>query len=181
MSEVPAGGFDMFDLKTIPADAVPEAMEKAERYRLLNEPRDAESICRDVLRVEPDHQGALVALILTLTDQFGKGLRVSVSHARELLPRLENDYERAYYDGLICERWGKAQFGDGAPGYVIYDWLRQAMEHFQKAEAIRPASDADAILRWNACARMIKRNEQVRPRPEDAVTDLHQDDVPLSR
>ena len=42
----------------ISPDAVPAALEKAEHYRLLNEPEEAESICVDVLEVEPDDQQA---------------------------------------------------------------------------------------------------------------------------
>ena len=60
----------MFELKTLSKSAVPAALAQAERYRLLNEPAEAESICLDVLRVEPDNQDALVTLVLSLTDQF---------------------------------------------------------------------------------------------------------------
>ena len=59
------------ELKTIARDGIPHALEKAERYRLLNDPAQAESICRDVLAVDADNQDALRALILALTDQFG--------------------------------------------------------------------------------------------------------------
>ena len=41
------------ELKRISQAALPAALAKAERYRLLNEPEQAESICRDVLAVEP--------------------------------------------------------------------------------------------------------------------------------
>jgi hypothetical protein len=34
-----------FDLKPISIASIPRALEKAERYRLLNEPEQAESIC----------------------------------------------------------------------------------------------------------------------------------------
>jgi hypothetical protein len=37
--------------------------------------------------------------------------------------------------------------------------FRQAMDCFEKAEAIRPAGNDDAILRWNGCARIIQRNK----------------------
>ena len=85
----------MFDLKRLSAEALPRALEKAERYRLLNEPGEAESICLDVLSVQPDNQQALVGLILALTEQFDHGL--DASRPRELLPRLRGEYERAYY------------------------------------------------------------------------------------
>jgi len=42
----------MFDLKPLSKNAIPAALAKAERYRLLNEPMQAASICEDVLRVE---------------------------------------------------------------------------------------------------------------------------------
>ena len=60
----------MFELKTLSPEGVPAALEKALRYRMLNEPEQAESICEDVLRLEPDNQEALVMLILALTDRF---------------------------------------------------------------------------------------------------------------
>ena len=45
-----------FTLKPISPEAIPEALQKAERYRLLNEPAQAESLCQDVLAVEPNNQ-----------------------------------------------------------------------------------------------------------------------------
>jgi hypothetical protein len=57
--------------KVISTDAVAKAVEKAEHYRLLNDPEQAESICLDVLAVAPDHQIALRVLLLAMTDQFG--------------------------------------------------------------------------------------------------------------
>ena len=60
----------MFDLKPLNPDAIPKALQKAERYRLLNEPEEAESICLDILAIEPDNQQALVMLLLAQTDQF---------------------------------------------------------------------------------------------------------------
>ena len=173
----------MFELKTISRDAVPAALERAQRYRLLNEPRSAESICRDILRVQPDHQEALVVLLLALTDQFHKPLRVSVSHTREVIERLADPYQSEYYAGVACERWAKAQLDYGAPGGTVFDWLRQAMEHYEKAETMRPPDNDDALLRWNTCARIIKRNEHIRPRPEqtsfEGADAMHQDDVPM--
>ncbi|HEY7685110.1 MAG TPA: hypothetical protein VH833_03275, partial [Gemmatimonadales bacterium] len=86
----------MFTLKRITRDGIPRALEKAERYRLLNEPGDAESICLDILEVEPDNQRALVALLLARTDQFPSAHGPHIASAREVLPRLVSDYERAY-------------------------------------------------------------------------------------
>jgi len=50
----------MAELKRLHKDAIPAALEKAERYRLLNEPGEAESICLDILAVDPDNQRALI-------------------------------------------------------------------------------------------------------------------------
>ena len=62
-----------FELKRIAPDSIPEALSKVERYRLLNEPSLAESICLDILAVAPENQDALISLLLARTDQFGAG------------------------------------------------------------------------------------------------------------
>src|SRR5687768_12199310 len=147
----------MFELKPLTANAIPAALEKAMRYRLLNEPGAAESICHDVLQIDPDNQQALVILLLALTDRFTKGYAVGVTKAEEILPRLNDHYERAYYAGIICERRAKAQLNQGSPGSSsnAYEFLRKAMDLYEQAEKIRPSGNDDSILRWNACARMI--------------------------
>jgi hypothetical protein len=155
-----------FDLKSISAEGVPKALEKAERYRLLNEPSLAESICLDILAASPSHQQALVSLLLARTDQFGHG--VTMKAAEELLQRIEGDYERAYYAGLIWERQGLAHLRQGGlcSHANTYHALREAMTHYERAEALRPHGNDDAILRWNACARAIMRNPEIRPLPD---------------
>ena len=156
-----------FELKAISPAGISEALEKAERYRLLNEPSLAESICLDVLRIDPENQAALVMLLLALTDQFGHG--VAPGRARELLPRLKSDYERSYYTGIIWERTAHAQLRKGSPNAVFtaHDAFRQAMESYEKAEAVHPPANDDAILRWNTCARVLMRNPNLRPRPDE--------------
>ena len=151
----------MFDLKPLSKDAIPAALEKAMRYRLLNEPGEAESVCHDVLRADPDNQQALVTLLLAMTDRFGKGYSVGVMEAREVLARLRDPYERAYYHGILSERRGKAQLHRGGPGsgFEAYDYLSEAMTSYEQAEAIRPPGNDDALLRWNACARIIMQNK----------------------
>lgn len=156
----------MFDLKPLAADAIPRALEKAERYRLLNEPSEAESICHDVLRIEPENQQALMTLLLALTDQFEDGMGGHLSAAREVLPRLRSEYDRAYYAGLIAERHGKAHLRGGGPGAatMAHECLHEAMEYYASAEAVRPPGNDDALLRWNACARLLMRDHaEVRP------------------
>jgi hypothetical protein len=156
----------MFELKKISRESIPRSLEKAERYRLLNEPGEAESICLDILRIDPDNQQALIMLLLALTEQFDR--RVPENRPRELLARLQGEYERAYYAGIICERKARAQLSQGTPGagYDAYDWLREAMEWYEKSEAVRPAGNDDAALRWNACARTI-RDQRLSPRSAD--------------
>ncbi len=164
----------MFELKRLSQDGVAAALQKAERYRLLNEPWEAESICRDVLEVEPEQQQALVVLLLALTDQFVEGGADRLGAARALLPRLAGAYAQAYYAGIICERWAKRLFGHGSPGHgpVVYEWLREAMERYEAAERVRPAGDDDAILRWNTCARLIERHAHVRAAPAEERVEM---------
>ena len=172
----------MFKLRPISQAGVPRAIEKAEHYRLLNEPRQAESICRDVLHVDKQNHEALVILLLALTDQFGKGTYVSIEHAQEVLPRFDDEYERTYYDGIIYERWAKAQLKKDVPGYALYDWFRHAMECYEKAAALSPPGNDDAILRLNTCVRILKRNDRIRPRLKDhqAIEADFADEVPLA-
>ena len=158
-----------FELKTLSPEAVSRAMAKAERYRLLNEPSEAESICLDALHIDPDNQDALVMLLLALTDQFDGDVPSAVGEAWHTAERLDGEYERAYYAGIIYERRAKAQLRHGTPGCGprAYEWLREAMTWFEKAEALRQPGNDDALLRWNACARLIMRDRHLVPAPED--------------
>ncbi len=160
----------MFQLKPLTKEAVGRALEKAERYRLLNEPEQAESICLDILDVDPDNQKALATLVLARTDQF-LHMAGGPEAARGLLPRLREAYERAYYAGIISERRARAVLARATPGssFVAYDLLRQAMEDYERAEAIRPPGNDDSLLRWNTCARILNANSQLRPRDEERV------------
>ena len=147
------------ELKPITREGVPAALQKAERYRLLNDSSAAESICLDVLEVEPTNQQALVMLLLAITDQFGEELSEGVRRARDVLPRLSDEYKRTYYAGIICERRGRAQLHRNTLGSteVAADWFHEAMRWYEKAEAIRPAGNDESILRWNTCVRLIGR------------------------
>ncbi|MGI9114546.1 MAG: hypothetical protein ACR2FX_05840 [Chthoniobacterales bacterium] len=160
----------MAELKRLSGEAIPGALEKAARYRLLNEPAEAESICLDVLQIDPDNQDALITLLLAITDRFSKGYGVSDTQVKELLGRLESDYERAYYSGILAERKAKAQLARGTPGcaHLAYEGFCEAMHWFEKAEAVRPAGNDDALLRWNTCTRMIARNH-LTPREEEPI------------
>lgn len=149
------------ELKPITREGIPAALQKAERYRLLNDSSAAESICLDILEVEPSNQQALITLLLSITDQFGEELSEGVRRAREVLPRLHDDYKRAYYAGIICERRATAQLHRSALGAadIAAEWFREAMSWYERAEAIRPAGNDEAILRWNTCVRLLGRHE----------------------
>lgn len=151
----------MFELKPLHKDAIPAALEKANRYRLLNEPGAAESIYLDILAVEPDNQEALKNIVLAMSDRFGKDYAVGDARVSEYITRLRDDYQRAYYTGIMYERRAKAVLAKDGIG--AFELFRQAMECFEKAEAMRPAGNDEAILRWNGCARIIIRND-LKPR-----------------
>lgn len=146
----------MPELKQISREAIPRALAKAERYRLLNEPHEAESVCRDVLRTEPGNQDAAVALVLALTDQFGSRHGADMSKALAALALIIGEYERAYYGGIIYERWAKAQFEARVPAQLALGWVEEAMTLYERAEALRSGGNDDAVLRWNSCVRFIE-------------------------
>ncbi|MCW5983550.1 MAG: hypothetical protein KIT09_36000 [Bryobacteraceae bacterium] len=156
-------------MKPISREGVEEAIRKAERYRLLNEPWQAESICRDVLQVEPANPTAIVMLLLSLTDQFSDG--ADPGEARRQLANLEGAYERAYYGGIVSERYGHALLKQSSPGaaFHAYEAFREAMRLYEEAERQRPAGNDDAILRWNTCARVLMRNATLQPGPVEVV------------
>jgi hypothetical protein len=156
----------MPDLKPISAAGVPAALQKAHRYRLLNDSTAAESICLDVLAVEPDNTEAIVMYVLSITDQFPDHRGDDQRRAREAVARLTDPYRNAYYQGIICERWAKAILHRAMPGHseMAYDWIHQALDWYAKAEQLASPGNDEAILRWNTCVRVLKRNPHLRPR-----------------
>jgi hypothetical protein len=161
----------MLTLKPISADAVPRAIEKAEHYRLLNQPWAAESICQDILAAAPGHQKAVRLLLLACTDQFSVNLGNAVTRAADALAQLTDPYEHAYYAGIMCERRARAQLerrGPGA-GALAYESIREAMAWFEQAMPLRPAGNDDPALRWNTCARLLNSSSHVAPRGEERM------------
>jgi hypothetical protein len=154
------------ELKPIEKSSVPRALEKAERYRLLNEPFLAESICLDILAVEPANQQALVCYVLALSDQFqGSGLEGGVNRAKAAVAKLESEYERLYYEGLVYERRGHAHAESNAMGAkeAAWEYITDAMELYEKAHAIHPPGNDDTTLRWNTCVRLIETHRLSAP------------------
>lgn len=156
---------ESFKLKPISKDAIPRAIQKAERYRLINQSWAAESICRDILEIDPQNQQVLIMLVLALTDQLAEGHGHVLREAMAVLPRIADPYQRAYYTGITSERSGQAHLhhsGMGS-GSMAYDALHEAMKWYEAAEKIRPAGNDDAILRWNTCARLLAGNSHIGP------------------
>lgn len=158
----------MFACKPISPESVASALAKAERYRLLHEPTEAESICRDILELEPANQPALTYLVLALTDQFPT-TPSAFTRAMETAARLTSDYDRNYYEGIAWERRAKARFHAGGHGmhHTVHDWIVNALHRFEEAERVRPGGNDDAILRWNACVRFLSAHKQLVPQSEE--------------
>ena len=153
-------------MKPLSAAGIPAALEKAERYRLLNEPGEAVSICQDVLAVQPHDRQARIILLLALTDQLVEEPGVAL-RAQQVARSLDEEYERLYYLGIVSERSAKAHLRRGGVSLEgVYDWLADAMEFYDRAEALRPPGNDDAILRWNACARLLQEHPNLRPSAE---------------
>jgi hypothetical protein len=160
----------MFARKPISIESVPGALAKAERYRLLHEPTEAESICRDVLDVDPDNREALVNLILALTDEIPED-KHAFAEALATALRMPAAYDRAYYAGICWERRAKAHHRRGGHGIHsrVYEWLVQALHLFEEAERQRMPGNDDAVLRWNACVRYLERHTELAPQAEEAL------------
>ena len=151
----------MFELRPISKSAIPGALAKAERYRLLHEPWQAESICRDVLAIDPNNEEAKVMLILALTEQFDQG--ISTEEALEGVNRLSDPYRQAYFTGIVHERRAFAIFrhSDFRSGQAVHTLLLHAMECYDRAQGLSLESNDDALLRWNTCARFLMAHPQL--------------------
>jgi hypothetical protein len=145
-----------FELKSISKAGFPEAISKIELYRYLHEPEEAESICHDILAIEPGHQLALRFLGLAITDQFTGDVNDRHREVEKVFERLTDRYERFYYMGLLHERRAKAQLRAGRAPHTVLPLFEEAMRCFTEAEKVRPAGNDDSILRWNRCVRILQ-------------------------
>jgi tetratricopeptide (TPR) repeat protein len=170
-----------YKLKYISAAGITEAIAKVELYRSLNEPEEAESICRDILNVEPQHQLALRLLGLAVTDQFVGGASDRYREAEQTFERLNDPYERLYYAGILYERRAKAQLNAGLPPHTLLPLFEQALRSFEAAEKIRPAGNDDAILRWNRCVRLLQTPANGADVWEQERTPFEAQDTPPNR
>jgi hypothetical protein len=155
-------------LKPIRATAIPAALDKARVYRLLNEPEQAESICLDVLKVEPKHEEALKMLILSLTDQF-PSRSGSVKRARARVAQLTVEYDRLYHAGLVREREARAHLSKGVSAAFAYDLFVEAIDYYDRAALVDHGLNDDPVLRRNSCLRTI---EAERLEPLDETNEL---------
>jgi tetratricopeptide (TPR) repeat protein len=145
-----------YKLKSISKAGIAEATAKVELYRYLNEPEEAESICRDILAIDPQHQLALRLLGLTMTDQFAGRSSDRHLEVEETFKKLSDRYEQLYYTGILYERRAKAQLSTGQPPHTVLPLFERALKCFGEAENIRPTGNDDTILRWNRCVRLLQ-------------------------
>jgi len=165
-----------YQLKSISKAGIPEGIAKAELYRYLNEPEEAESICRDILAVDPEHQLAKRMLGLAITDQFIGAATDRYIEVQAIFQSLRDPYERHYYTGLLYERRAKAQLLVGYAPHVLLPLIEEAMRCFAEAEKIRPAGNDDSILRWNRCVRLLESRGDFHA--EHGAAALHAEDMP---
>ncbi len=159
-------------LKKLSKRAIPKAIDRAMRYRLLNDPALAESICLDVLAIAPENQQALYTLILALTDQCGTQVYcVGNNRAEDFIEQLTDEYERFYLTGLLHERKAKASLSKRMAGTTAYQLFREAMEWYEKAEPLRPRGNDAVILRWNTCLRIIQNNRSLKALTQEMLRD----------
>jgi tetratricopeptide (TPR) repeat protein len=149
-----------YPLKRLPHASLEAAIAKAAHYRDLNQPEEAESICRDVLDVEPGHQMAWKLLGLALTDRFPSGKVGLFDEAVHAFERLTDEYERVYHLGVAWEREAKAHL-DRNEAHSALTSFEHALRQFEQAERLRPDS-ADPVLRWNRCVRLLESHPSLK-------------------
>lgn len=154
------------NLHDIHAESIELALDRARQYRSLLEPEIAESICLDILNIEPDNQAALVVYILALTDQISiSGSQSPFQDIDAAIARLTSEYQQIYYTGIVLERRARFMLTQPMSRAFAYDYFIKALECYQQAEHMRPNHNDEAILRWNSCVRTIQR-EKLEPLSE---------------
>lgn len=161
-------------LKTISKAGIPEALAKVELYRYLQDPEEAESICRDILAIDANHQLALRMLGLTITDQFTGGADDRYGEVQSIFQSLRDPYERFYYSGVLLERRAKAQLRAGCAAHILLPLVEEALRSFAEAEKIRPTSNDDSILHWNRCVRLLESRPEFHWEREHLPLDSHE-------
>ena len=160
----------MAEIKALSQEAIPEALQMAKRYRLLNEPDESESICLDILAADPDHQEALIILLLSYTDKFRDNrLMPAFDQAKETVKKLGDADCKSYYLGVIFERRAKYHLKRGGPGSgaVTHSWLVKAMDEYEDALTNCDPGNQKAVLRLNSCVRLLKNNPEIKADSSD--------------
>lgn len=148
-----------FALRRLSPDSISDALMKSERYRLLGEPDEAESVCLDILQVDRENQDARVDLILAISDQFRRERKPRVELAMKIVGELTDEYQRRYYEAVVLEREARAHLELDTPPVLVFLRYCEAMDKFASAATIRPPGDDSAVIRWNACVRAIRRRQ----------------------
>jgi tetratricopeptide (TPR) repeat protein len=170
-----------YKLKRLAEQNIEHAWQKADKYRLLNQPEEADSICRDILDVAPTHQGALRTLGLALTDRYPHHWIALHREALEVFGKLESEYERVYYTAIAWERCGKAQLEQGN-GRSAYSAFLHALKLYDQAETLVHGGEPDPVLRWNRCVRELTTHPLLLAAAQDPKNpDLDMGDGPPGR
>ncbi len=161
-------------LHDIRLTAIDQAIEKAKQYRSLLEPEIAESICLDVLNIDPDNQSVLIIYILALLDQISRAETQSqIKTIERTIEKLSSQYQRYYYTGLLNERRARHLITQAMSHSFAYEYFAEALNYYQQAIDRCPEKNDEAILRWNSCIRTIEK-EKLKPRldSEDLMVDM---------
>jgi tetratricopeptide (TPR) repeat protein len=149
-----------YALKRLLRANIEAAIAKGAHYRSLNQPEEAESICRDVLDVEGSNQAAWKLLGLAITDRFATREVGLLEDAIAAFERLDDDYERVYHVGVAWERAAKAHL-ERNEAHSAVTAFEHALSFFERAEGMRPDSP-DPVLRWNRCVRILASHPSLR-------------------
>lgn len=149
-----------WQLKKLADKNLDAAVTLAKHYRDLNQPEEAESICRDVLDVSPENVDAWRTLGLALTDQFPSSWMTLFDDACAAFKKLPTEYEKVYYVGVAWERYAKAQLAAGRAHNAIHAF-EEAMQRFEEAAKLSAKDDPAPILHYNHCVRSITTNPEL--------------------
>jgi tetratricopeptide (TPR) repeat protein len=149
-----------WELKPLAAKNLKAAVTLAKHYRDLNQPEEAESICRDVLTVAPDDEDAWRTLGLALTDRFPSAWMTLFDEACAAFAKLSSEYERVYYTGVAWERFAKAQLAVGREQNAIHAF-EEALARFARAEELGPSDEPSPILHYNHCVRALTTHPEL--------------------
>jgi tetratricopeptide (TPR) repeat protein len=149
----------MYELKRLSPKNLAAALERAKHYRDLNQPEEAESICRDILDIEEEHQEALKTLGLAQTDRFVRSWHSLFDEAVATFRRLSSEYDRVYYTGVAWERLAKAHL-DANQAHNAAHAFEHALEQYELAMKLK-AEEGDPILRWNRCVRALREHPEI--------------------